>query len=76
MEKGKDTPNWGIPGGSVGKETACNAGVPGLIPGSGNIPWRKKWQPTPLFLLRKSHGQRSMVGCYSPWDRKESDTTE
>ena len=59
----------GIPGGSVGKETSCNAGVPGLIPGSGNIPWRKKWQPIPLFLLRKSHGQRSLAGC-SLWGCK------
>ena len=34
-----------------------------------------KWQPTPVFLTGKSHGQRSLVG-YSPWGRKESDTTE
>ena len=40
------------------------------------ILWRRKWQPTPALLPGKSHGQRSMVGCYSPWDRKESDTTE
>ena len=39
------------------------------------IPWRKKWQPTPVFLPGKSHGQRSPVG-YSPWGRKESETTE
>ena len=39
------------------------------------MPWRRKWQPTPVFLPRKSHGQRSLVG-YSPWGRKESDTTE
>ena len=39
------------------------------------IPWRRKWQPTPVFLSGKSHGQRSLVD-YSPWDRKESDTTE
>ena len=38
-------------------------------------PWRREWQPTAVFLPRKSHGQRSLVG-YSPWDRKESDTTE
>ena len=35
----------------------------------------RTWQPTPVFLPRKSHGRRSLVG-YSPWDRKESDTTE
>jgi len=39
------------------------------------IPWREKWQPTPVFLPGESHGQRSLVG-YSPWGRKESDTTE
>ena len=38
-------------------------------------PWRRKWQPTPVFLSGKSHGQRSLVG-YSPWCRKESDPTE
>ena len=38
-------------------------------------PWRRKWQPTPAFLLGKSHGQRSLVG-YSPWGHKVSDTTE
>ena len=39
------------------------------------ISWRKKWQPTPLFLPGEPHGQRSLVG-YSPWGHKESDTTE
>ena len=38
------------------------------------IRWRQ-WQPTPVLLLGKSHGQRSLVGC-SPWGFKESDTTE
>ena len=41
----------------------------------GNIPWRRKWQPTPVLFPGESHGQRSLVG-YSPWGRKESDTTE
>ena len=57
-----------------GKESTCNAGHPGLIPGSGNTR-PKKWQPTPVLLPGKSHGQRSLVG-YSPWGRKESETTE
>ena len=35
----------------------------------------RKWQPTPVFLLGTSHGQRSLAG-YSPWDHKESDKTE
>ena len=38
-------------------------------------PWRRKWQPTPVSLPGKSHGQRSLVGC-SPWGLKESYTTE
>ena len=39
------------------------------------IPWRRKWQPTPVFLPRKSHRHRSLAD-YSPWDGKESDRTE
>ena len=38
-------------------------------------PWKRQWQPTPVLLPGKSHGQRSLVGC-SPWGREESDTTE
>ena len=38
-------------------------------------PWKRKWQPTPVFLTGKSHGQRSLKG-YSPWSCKESDKTE
>ena len=41
----------------------------------GKIPWRRKWQPTPVFWPGKSHGQRSLKG-YSPWGHKEPDTTE
>ena len=41
----------------------------------GKIPWRRKWQPTPVFLPGKSHGQRSL-GSYSPWGHKESDVTD
>ena len=47
----------------------------GLILESGKIPWRRKWQPDPVFLSGKPPGQRSLVG-YSPGGRKESDTTE
>ena len=39
------------------------------------IPWRRKWQPTPVLLPGKSRGWRSLVG-YSPWGLEESDTTE
>ena len=45
------------------------------FPWVGKIPWRRKWQPTAVFLPGKSHGQRSLAG-YSPWGSKESDTTE
>ena len=38
-------------------------------------PWRRKWQPTPVFLPGKSHGQRSLT-VYCPWGHKESDSTE
>ena len=48
---------------------------PGFEPSVGKIPWRRKWQSTPGLLPGKSHGQRSLVD-YSPWGRKESDTTE
>ena len=41
----------------------------------GKIPWRRAWQPTPVFLLGKFHGQRSLTS-YSPWVGKESDMTE
>ena len=49
--------------------------APGFDPWVGKIPWRRAWQPTPVFLPGESHGQRSLAG-YSPWGRKESDTTE
>ena len=39
------------------------------------LEWRRQWQPTPVLLPGKSHGQRSLVGC-SPWGLEESDTTE
>ena len=39
------------------------------------VPWRRKWQPTPVFLPGEFHGQRSLAG-YSPWGHKESDTIE
>ena len=47
------------------EESACNAGGPS----PGKIPWRRKWQPSPVILPGKSHGQRSLMG-YSPWSRE------
>ena len=69
----------GFLGGSVVKNSPANAGgarEAGLIPAwVRKIPWRRKWQPIPVFLPGKSHGQRSLVG-YSPQGCKVSDTTE
>ena len=62
----------GFPGGSAGKESACNAGDPGLIPGLGRSPGEGN---TPAFLPGEFHGQRSLMG-YSPWGHKELDSTE
>ena len=46
-----------------------------LDPWVRTIPWRREWQPTPVFLPGESHGQRSLVG-YSLWGHIKSDTTE
>jgi len=62
----------------VVKNMLANAGDTrdvGSIPWVRKIPWSRKWQPTPVFLPGKSHGQRSQVG-YSPWSHKEVDMTE
>ena len=50
-------------------------GRPGFNPWVGKTPWRRKWQSALVLVPGKSHGQRSLVG-YSPWGRKESNTTE
>ena len=64
-----------FPGGSDGKASVClQCRRPGFDPWVGKIPWRRKWQSTPVLLPGKSHGQ-SLVG-YSLWGHKESDTTE
>ena len=47
----------------------------GFDPWRGKIPWRRAWEPTPVFLPGESHGQRSLAG-YSPWGHRESDVTE
>ena len=64
----------GFPGGSEVKASACNAGDQ-FDPWVRKIPWRRKWQPTPVFLPGESQGQRSLVGS-SPQGHKESDMTE
>ena len=65
----------GFPGSSAGKESACNAGDLGYIPGLGRSPGEGHGNPLQYSCLEKPHGQRSLVG-YSPWGHKESDTTE
>ena len=72
--------HWGIANQGLlqwlsGKESACNAGDAGSIPGSGRSPRRWTQQPTLVFLSEESHGQRSLAG-YSPQGRKESHMTE
>ena len=69
--------NWGasLVAQTVKRLPTMREGRPGFHPWVGKIPWRRKWQPTPVLLPGKSHGRRSLVG-YSPRGRKESDTTE
>ena len=61
--------------GLVVKNPPAIAGAVGLIPGLGRAPGRRKWQPTPVFLPGKSHGQRNLAG-HSPWSHQESYMTE
>ena len=65
----------GFPGNSTGKESACNAGDPGLIPGLGRSPGGGHGNSLLYSCLENPHGQRSLAG-YSPWGCKESDMTE
>ena len=67
----------GIPGGAHGKESACQCRRHEMWVDLWvrRIPWRRKWQPTPVFFPGESHGQRGLAG-YSPWGHKESDPTE
>ena len=79
-EAGKILMGYGVThltGGASGKESTCYAVVVrnmGLTSGLGRFPWSRKWHSIPVFFPGKFHGQRSLVG-YSPWGRKESDTT-
>ena len=57
---------WDFPGGASGKEPACQSRRckrHGFDPWVKKIPWKRAEQPTPVFLLGKSHGQRSLAGC-------------
>ena len=59
----------GFPGGSMVKNLPASTGDEASISGLGRFPWRRKWQPTSMFLPGKSHGQSSLVG-YIPWGHK------
>ena len=65
----------GFPGGVRGKEPACQNRRREFNPWVGKSPWRRTWQPTPVFLPRESRGWRSLVGC-SPWGCTEPGTAE
>ena len=67
--------NLGFPGGRGGKESTYQCRRGKFDPCVRKIPWRRKWQPTLVFLPREFHGQRSLAG-YSPRVLKESDMTE
>ena len=59
----------GFPGGSNGKESACNVGDPGSIPELGRSPGERNSNPHQYSCLENSHGQMSLAG-YSPWDNR------
>ena len=59
----------GLPWWVSGKESAFQCRRHEFDPWFTKVPWRRKWQTTPVFLPGKSHGHRSLVG-YSPWDHK------
>ena len=63
-----------LPGWLSDKESTCCFRRCGFNPWVRKIPWRRKWQPTPVLLPGKSHGQRSLSD-YSPWGCEESNTT-
>ena len=65
----------GFPGGTVGKEPTCQCRRREFDLWVRKIPWRRKQQPTPVFLPGRFQGQRSLAS-YSPWGHRESDTTE
>ena len=66
---------YGVPRWLSGEECACRCRRCRFNPWVGKIPWRKKWQPTAVFLPWKSRGQKSLVG-YSPQGRKKSPRTQ
>ena len=68
------SPTLGFPGGSAVNNPPANARRHGFNFWVGKIPWRRKWQPAPVFLPGNSNGQRNLAG-YSPGGHEESDRT-
>jgi len=68
-------PHQGLPGGSDSKESACNVGDLGSIPGLGRSRGEGHGNVLQYSCLKNPHGQRNLVG-YSPWGHKEPDMTE
>ena len=82
LKSGKSQPTWAswsfdppFPWWLRGYSVCLQYGRPGFDPWVGKISWRRKWQPTLVFLPGESQGWRNLVD-YSPWGRKESDMTE
>ena len=86
MATHSSVPAWRIPGtgepGGLLSMGSCRVGhkwsdlaAAAEFTWARKLPWRRAWQPTPIFLPGESHGQRSLVG-YSPWSHKESDMNE
>ena len=75
LETGEFKHTMGLSRWLSGKEPACQYRRHGFSPWVRKIPWRRQWQPTPVFLPGESHGPGCLMG-YSSWGRKELDTTE
>src|SRR5574342_364720 len=75
IEFDSSLPSPGFPGGSAGKESACNAEYLGSISGLGRSPGGGHGNPLQYSCLENLHGRSSLTGC-SPWGCKESDTSE
>ena len=65
----------GLPWWLSGKESTCQCRRCGFNPWVRKIPWRRKWQPTPVFWPGESQGRGSLVGCHL-WGHRELDMTE
>ena len=77
MIKGQWQQAW-LPWWLSGKESTCQCRGHrrcGIDPRVGKIPWRREWQPTPVFLSGKISWAEEAGGMHSPWGHKESDTT-